>query len=139
MLDPRVIGKAGEYRVASELLLRGHNPLVASIDNGVDLVLENGKTIQVKTTTQLGKREDGFYLGIDISSTSYTMGRRKAPPTDLRADYFVVWFVERDEFYIIPRDVVASRNVKHCLSIAPDSGKGFAVYKNRWDLLEEEK
>jgi len=136
--DVRAIGLAGEHRVASELLLRGHNPSIAIIDRGVDMILGDGTTIQVKTTTQLGQQKRGYYVTVDISSTSYTMARRGADPTDLRADYFIVWIVPRNEFYIIPRDAIIARNVKHSLSIAPNSGQGFATYKDRWDLLKED-
>ena len=134
--DNRSLGMAGEHRVVSELLLRGYNPSIAVIDKGVDIILDNGKTIQVKTTSQV---RHGAHVAIDISSTTYTRSRQKgaANPTDLRADYFIVWIVPRNEFYIIPRDAIAARNVTNCLSITPDLNQGFAIYKDKWDLLEE--
>ena len=136
--DNRLLGMAGEHRIVSELLLRGYNPSIAVIDKGVDIILDNGKTIQVKTTAQVKHGAKGNSVAIDISSTTYTRSRLKgmANPTDLRADYFIVWIVPRNEFYIIPRDAIAARNVTNCLSITPDLNQGFAIYKDKWDLLE---
>ncbi len=137
--DVRITGMAGEHRVISELLLRGHNPAVATIDNGVDIILENGKTIQVKATHQTGYKSRENSVSIDISSTAYTRSRSitKDKVVDLRADFFVVWIIPRKEFYVIPRSAIASRNIRTTLSITPISNQGFAAYKERWDLLEE--
>jgi len=132
--DARFLGMAGEHRVASELLLKGHNPSISIIDKGIDIILENGKSIQVKTTSQLAHH--GRSVALDISSTAYTRTRNKTNPTDLRADYFIVWIIPRNEFYIIPKEAIVARNVSNCISITPDSNKRFALYKDRWDLLE---
>ncbi len=43
------IGLAGEFRVMSELLLRKHNPAKSYLDDGCDLLLENGLKLQVKS------------------------------------------------------------------------------------------
>ncbi len=74
-IDVRFIGRAGEHRVVSELLLKGHNPSIAVIDQGVDIILENGTTIQVKTTSQTGYKSRENSISIDISSTAYTRSR----------------------------------------------------------------
>lgn len=138
--DARLIGMAGEHRVISELLLRGYNPSVAVIDRGVDIILESGKSLQVKTTTQTEHMRRKGAVAVDISSTAYTMGRRgEYSPTDLRADCFVVWVVARDEFYIIPRKAIIAQGIRNCLSITPGLNAGFAVFKDRWDLLEREE
>jgi len=75
-MDTRKIGKAGEYRVISELLLRGWNPMLASIDDGVDIILDNNKTIQVKTvsTNLFGERKNSAC--ITIATTRYNKGLR---------------------------------------------------------------
>src|SRR5258708_36336074 len=44
-----LIGKAGEFSVASQLFMRGMNVFLPAVDNGVDLMAENGCRIQVKT------------------------------------------------------------------------------------------
>lgn len=35
----KALGEAGEHRVMSELLFRGHNPFKASLDKGIDIIL----------------------------------------------------------------------------------------------------
>ena len=50
--DTQYIGKAGEFRVASELLFREYNANIASVDKGIDIIAtKNDKiyNIQVKT------------------------------------------------------------------------------------------
>lgn len=46
-----MIGQAMVYRVASELLLRGHVPYFPSVDSGVDILVDNGLRLQVKART----------------------------------------------------------------------------------------
>ena len=43
------LGLAGELRVMSELLLRGHNPAKSYLENGADIILDNGTRIEIKT------------------------------------------------------------------------------------------
>ena len=53
------IGKTGEYRVASELLLRGYNANIAAVDDGIDVVATKGQHmvyIQVKTSNNKNDR-----------------------------------------------------------------------------------
>lgn len=139
--DVRMTGMAGEHRIISELLLRGHNPAVAIVDYGIDIILENGKTIQAKATSQMGYKSRENSVSIDISSTAYTRSRSidKDKVLDLRADFFIVWIIPIDAFYIIPRGAIANQGISTCLSITHTSNQGFAIYRDRWDLLEEEK
>src|SRR5665213_2466706 len=44
-----MVGQAGVFRVASELLMRGHVPWFPSVDTGCDILLDNGIRIQVKS------------------------------------------------------------------------------------------
>ena len=56
-------GKGGEYAVLSELLFRGYNCSVMTVDDGIDLVAERANNyfhIQVKTTTGSEKGPFGF-------------------------------------------------------------------------------
>ena len=63
------VGKAGEYMVASELLFRGFDISIPSVDSGTDLVAEKDRkrfNIQVKTGNLL---QGGFYqMSIGIKS-----------------------------------------------------------------------
>jgi hypothetical protein len=48
------IGMSGEYRIVSELLMRGYNANIVTVDTGVDILAEKGDSvykIQVKART----------------------------------------------------------------------------------------
>lgn len=64
------IGKAGEHAVLSELLFRGYNAALMSVDVGVDIMAsKNNETfnIQVKTRN-ISKRHDAFHFNLRIVS-----------------------------------------------------------------------
>lgn len=96
------LGKAGELRVASELILRGFNPALIQVDNGCDIVLENGVRIQVKTCSTIShnihrknKLKNNRYV------FSLARGNNKKRYTN-EADYFICWCVPEDWFQVIP-------------------------------------
>jgi hypothetical protein len=102
------VGRAGEFRVMSELMLRGHNPSMPAIDTGGDVVIENGIRIQVKTSqlTRKGRRPQyslgyyRFYLG------EYKGNRIKKRDWSLDCDFFVFWCLDEDRFFIAPPSAV---------------------------------
>ena len=132
------IGLAGEFRVMSELLLRGHNPAKSYLEEGADIVLENGKRVEVKSghkchsshrATDRGKgyRERGIY--------SFTLkgGGRRQQQNLVHCDFIILWCIDDDCFFILP---MATVNVG-AISIANTSGDNkWMAYKNRWDLLK---
>ncbi|MBU4252014.1 MAG: hypothetical protein KKC39_04295 [Candidatus Omnitrophica bacterium] len=64
------IGKAGEHSVLSELLFRGYNAALMSVDVGVDIITTKGNeifNIQVKTRN-ISKKHEAFYFNIRIAS-----------------------------------------------------------------------
>lgn len=64
------IGKAGEHAVLSELLFRGYNAALMSVDVGVDIMAsKNNETfsIQVKTRN-ISKKHDAFHFNLRIVS-----------------------------------------------------------------------
>lgn len=134
MSDPRAIGKAGEYRIASELLMRGYNPMIASVDNGVDLVLENGKTIQVKTTTKACYGDRGKSTKASLATTRYIRGDRTHEVKDNRADFYIIWVIPWDSFFIIPRDVIKMKGIS--LSFTVGKPDGLYRFKDCWNLLK---
>lgn len=130
------IGKAGEYRVCSELLLRGHRPLLSIVDSGIDIILENGVTIQVKTTSkailQRGKRHFCF----PFQSVRYTRGK-SVHRNHMIADFAICWSIPNDTFLVIPKDEIGER---YNITYSPDATiksrpSRFAQFKDRWDLL----
>jgi len=128
------IGKAGEFRIASELLLRGYNPSIRIVDDGVDLVLDNGKTIQVKTTTNKCY-VNSYFVG--LSSSKWRKGQQTKERQNLRADYLIIWVVPTGDIYIIPASIVGSK-----LSVTLTNSKSsnrYYFYANNWDILNEEE
>lgn len=59
-------GKAGEYLVCAELLFRGFNASIMSVDRGIDIIATKNKRlfrIQVKTANLSSKSVFGFDIG----------------------------------------------------------------------------
>lgn len=69
LISTQYIGKAGEHLVVSELLFRGYNASVMSVDEGLDIVAtKNDKlyNIQVKTANQ--NKFNSYVIDLRISS-----------------------------------------------------------------------
>lgn len=92
------IGKGGEFGVLSELLFRGYNASIMTVDDGIDIVAsKNNKYfhIQVKTATHK-KKEDSLRFSIKGSafktafatSTFYVLVVRKQFK-DIKCEYLV--------------------------------------------------
>jgi hypothetical protein len=127
------LGKAGEFRVMSELLLRGFEPAISSVDIGTDIILSNGIKIQVKTSSvifnAIGSRQ--------INPTKYftfnlCRGQLKnIDEINKFCDFFICWVVLTNDFYIIPVGELIKSNV--CIPI--DRDNPWEKYKNNWELL----
>ncbi len=102
-LDTSFIGKAGEYAVMSELLYKGFNVSLMTVDKGIDVIAakEDGKYfhIQVKTST---KNSEGMYsFGI----------KRKAFDANASSQTFYIFVlrkVDRCDFIIMPNSQIAN-------------------------------
>jgi hypothetical protein len=136
----RFLGKAGEHRVLSELLLRGINAGFLEIDNGVDLVLENGFRIQIKSShsdisTTRGYKYPVYLFPLRkkkyINSKGVTL--RPKIKTD-SIDFLILWCVDDDWFYIIPSDKIVQTTVN--IPIAPEKPSKYQQYLNAWGLLK---
>ena len=125
------IGKAGEYRVASELLLRGFNPAVRSVDDGVDLILDNGITIQVKSTQNLNRKNS---YCVDLASSRWKKGKRTKEKQNLKADYLLVWIIPTNDFYIIPAKRIGN---KFRVTLTQKKGNIYYPYLNNWEILDK--
>src|SRR4030042_306843 len=89
------LGLAGEHRVISELLLRNLSPSKTIVDEGIDLILENGKTIQVKAAHRSDAGGRGY---------KFTLDRNKRVGNKLITDYYIFWLIDDDKFLIVPRE-----------------------------------
>jgi len=64
------VGRAGEHAVLSELLFRGYNAALMSVDTGVDILAQKENevfNIQVKTRN-VSKRHNAFFFNLRIAS-----------------------------------------------------------------------
>lgn len=141
------IGKGGEYRVISELLFRGFNANVMSVDHGIDIVAtKNDKlyNIQVKTANE----KYGKYVS-DININSYH--RHNLSNTF----YIFVLRGKNTNFLILPY-VEAQKNIDQKNILIVDKSKRYrsniilrderiflgklsndvTYYNNNWDLIK---
>ncbi|KKK93136.1 hypothetical protein LCGC14_2695900 [marine sediment metagenome] len=122
------IGLAGEFRVMSELLLRGHNPAKSYLNSGADIILENGLRIEVKSSHKTSRMPRPSYL--------FTLkgGARDKRQNLSDCDFVIFWCIDDDCFLIIPTSVVTTT----VLGISNPSHGKYAQYNDRWDLLLEQ-
>lgn len=114
----RMFGTAAEYRVISEVLLRGHSPYKPACDIGTDLIIENGLRIQIKAArlryynkrTQAGKKCYSFSLR-QQGPENWNNGRRISRMRDwsLSCDFFVFWCFEEDRFFVVPESFLRGK------------------------------
>lgn len=92
-------GKAGEYGLLSELLFRGYNASIMTVDEGIDVVASKGNKyfhIQVKTANvnQSGKYQftipANSYKSNDASTTFYVLITRRDINSFWRSDYIIL-------------------------------------------------
>ena len=127
------LGLAGEFRVMSELLLRGHNPAKSFLEEGADIILENGLRIEIKCghrcNAQKGIYEQNNYL------FSFCGGHKKQYSTLGDSDFVILWLLDDDCFLIIPSDKITG----NCVGINKLSPKlKYISYKDNWALLDRE-
>lgn len=104
-------GKAGEFAVASELIFRGYNASIMSVDEGIDITASKGDKfyfIQVKTTLFSNNQ-----ITISIKSSNF-IKRTKEP-----IHYIIVFRYPRDNAYmnryIVLKDYDLNRYVNSSL------------------------
>ena len=141
-----MIGLAGEFRVMSELLLRGHNPAKSYLEDGADLILENGLRVEVKSAHLMPQEHvreryaPDHYRRIGKSMTpipkyqfDMTQGHNKPSKSLHDYDYLICWCINDDWFYIFPCEL---KLPKGKLSIFPGSKSKYNHYRGAWDQLQ---
>ena len=99
-------GKGGEYAVMSELLFRGFNSSVMTVDDGIDLIAE----------------KDNSYFHIQVKTTS---GREKGPFSfKVRKASYLNHESHRTFYIFVVRRLVSQRNICDFIVIP------FAVFKS---------
>ena len=134
MLTTISIGKAIEFRVVSELLLRGHEVYLATADSGVDLILGNGKKLQVKGSNK-GAKGHSHYERYTFSFKTWHKRGKKYTTHELEGvDFVICWAIQDNLFYIIPAELIRG---KYSVRVKPSSQSQSLLtpYQDKWELL----
>lgn len=121
------IGRAGEYKVLSELIRKDFEPYKPCIDNGVDFLLDNGLRIQVKTSENiqqvLSKRQ------INPTPAYYFNLYEKTENVDI----VICHILGTNDFFIIPKKDLKSNKI---IRIPTKNKKSYYYnFLNNWLVL----
>jgi hypothetical protein len=125
-----MIGQAGVFRVASALLLKGHVPSFPSVDTGVDILLDNGLRIQVKSRNMQTTHPSyplGFYnFSVKENNRDVVRDWTKI------VDFIVFWGINEDRYFIVP----ASEAVQN-FTISPKDATKYCVDVDAMRVLRD--
>src|SRR3989304_7680124 len=93
----------------SELMLKGFNPAKTYLDFGIDLILENGKTIQVKTSRGGVHKSAGRKPFFQYNFSCQDFKNNKC----IKADFVVCWGIDDNLFLIIPKQEINTSLIQH--------------------------
>lgn len=147
-ISTQYVGKAGEYLVVSELLFRGYNASVMSVDEGLDIVATKEErlfNIQVKTSTE---NKFNYYV-FDIRITSFEKHNRN------NTFYIFVLKGSRTNFLVLPyfeiqknidqkNILVINKNTRYRVNIRIRDDKLYlgnkenemSYFMNNWGLIK---
>ncbi|MEK6884992.1 MAG: hypothetical protein AABY22_35500 [Nanoarchaeota archaeon] len=147
-LNAPQIGMGGQLRVCSELLFRGFNPAMFFFDNGIDIILDNGKRIGVKTSINpiYGKKNYSYKYSFSLNVPRFRIGKNGNYKRELSKknycniiDFWIFWCIKDNLFYIIPSNKI--KNVQK-ISIVISTPKDKRIYKkiiNKVSISKYEK
>ena len=149
--------KAAEWAVASQLAMRGRVPMFPAVDLGYDLLLDNGLRLQVKCSSlrrnNQGMKEISHNLGylFDLRRGAWFSTEKRFRKTGLRpysevADYFVLWGIEENRFFIVPttpnraaiwfNSKIATSRSHNRNKFDKNTEDRLREFEDRWDLLD---
>lgn len=137
----RFLGEAAEHRILSELLLRHINAAPMLVDDGVDVVLENGKKIQIKSSHSEFSSSRGYRYPVYLFSLrgkKYVNSKNitlRPKFNQSKIDFLILWCVDHNWFYIIPSSEVNQTMIN--IPINPEKISKYQQYLNAWDSLME--
>lgn len=127
-LEANMIGVAAEYRVISELILRGYHPAKPLSVKRADLLLENGVRLEIKASR--------FYPEQNSYKFDMTYGHGRVKIDQEFYDYLIVWCLDDNVFFIIPAEVISAQSK---VSITLSENSKYASYKDAWNLLDQRR
>ena len=144
--DRNFIGIAGEFRVMSELFLRKFNPSKSYLEDGPDLILNDGKRIEVKSSHRFEKGKKYYSLTLNkngrtyknstrISGYNFTFRSGKHKGKILKKfDFAVCWCIDDNVFYVVPAEQINGGGI-HVCDISENAKHKFNEYRNNWEIL----
>ena len=148
-------GQAAVWQVASQLALRGHNVYFPGLDEGCDLLMDNGLRLQIKSATLQSPKgapnyRNGAYC-FALRRGAWLPDKKRYERTTLRsysevADVFVLWGIDENRFFIVPtshkgqaihfgkRGYQSLSNNRSKFDYV--SAQRIADYEDRWDVLD---
>lgn len=127
-LEANMIGVAAEYRVISELILRGYHPAKPLSVKRADLLLENGVKLEIKASR--------FYPDENAYKFDLTYGHGRVKIDQDFYDYLICWCMNDQVFFIIPAEVIHAQSK---VSLTLNKNSKYAPYKEAWNLLEKRR
>jgi len=149
-LKTQLQGQAGVWAAATQLALRGYVPFFPGVDFGYDILLDNGLRLQVKTARLFSsaglrmRHPEGAY-GFDTRSCKPdSNGKLKRQRRDYSkvADFFVLWGIDENRFWIVPCSelkggaVIASRAKVYDGPQYAKVRQRNAQWEDNWDSLD---
>lgn len=135
MLSNLSLGKAGELRVASELLIRGYEVFQTITDSGIDLIMGNGKKIQVKSARRTKSYSN--YKKYTYSFKSWHKDGSGYKPHELKGvDFIILWAVDNDEFFVIPATEIRGKYSVILTCNPKREWSRYTQFRSQWNLLE---
>jgi hypothetical protein len=149
-----ILGQAGVYAVASQLCLKGHAPLFPSVDYGVDLMIESGLRLQVKVAHITYPTTANYPMGaycFNLRRSARVRDNQGWKRCDMRtyegvADFFVLWGIDENRFWIVPTSLKQSHiwfsrlgsvnRSRNAALFDHVSAQRAMEMENRWDLLD---
>lgn len=123
-MTTQFLGKAGEYAVASQLLLRGLSVHFPAVDvEGVDLIVGNRVRVQVKSArTRIDRKGYAFTMASRIPRLKSGVYEDRSKDWSLVVDFVICWGADENRFWVIPSAVFgAHRKVQTLLLGAPQT------------------
>ncbi|OGZ24046.1 MAG: hypothetical protein A3A08_01375 [Candidatus Nealsonbacteria bacterium RIFCSPLOWO2_01_FULL_41_9] len=144
------IGKAGEHAVLSELLFRGYNAALMSVDVGIDIVATKDNetfNIQIKTRN-ISRKHEAFYFNLRIASferhnagrTFYIFILRE----NSKLDYLILPLHQIEKSIEEEFIHIVGKGKLYRITIKKRGGKVYlgrqenvvSYYMNRWDVIK---
>jgi len=128
-ISSQYIGKAGEHLVVSELIFRGYNSSIMSVDEGIDITAtkrEGSYNIQVKTA-----RENRFnYYVFDLRISSFEKHNRN------NTFYIFVLRGKQTNFLVLPYfEIQKNVDQRNMLVVSKGTRYRVNIRTKRWEVV----